>query len=76
MRTTLNVPDDLAIKAKQRALNEHTTMTALIVEGLAERIGRHAEQRELPVCEASGGLCDGVDWMSLEERASVQDWHR
>ena len=38
MRTTLNIPDDLAREARQTALAEGTTLTRLIVEGVQQRI--------------------------------------
>lgn len=63
------------MRAKQRALNERTTLTALMVEGLATRIGRAEEARLLPVCTAGGGLCTGRHWDRLAECGSPEGRH-
>lgn len=65
MKTTLNLPDVIALRAKRRALEEGTTLTELIVQGLKARLEREALPGELPVSRASGGLCPGVSWESL-----------
>lgn len=65
MRTTLNLPDDLAREAKRRAIEENTTLTNLIVEGLEHRVHASRNSGPLPVSRASGGLCEGVSWSEL-----------
>ena len=40
MKTTLNFPDKLVQEAKRRALDEGTTLTDLVVQGLEARVGR------------------------------------
>ena len=65
MRTTLNIPDTLAKEAKRTAIDEGTTLTQLIVEGLEVRIRAARVRGPLPVSEEGGGLCDGVSWDDL-----------
>jgi hypothetical protein len=67
MRTTLNIPDDVARNAKLRAVEESRTLTDLIVEGLGLRLARRAPTRILPVSAARGGLLPGVAWNNLTE---------
>jgi hypothetical protein len=66
MRTTLNIPDDVARNAKLRAVEESRTLTDLIVEGLHLRLARSVPTRILPVSAARGGLLPGVEWHKLE----------
>ena len=65
MRTTLNLPDSIVLEAKRRALEERTTLTSLIIEGLRVRMERGRIPGELPVSGAQGGLRPGVDWDTL-----------
>lgn len=66
MRTTLNLPDDLSRRAKRQAVDEGTTLTSLIVEGLEARLERRPASGRPPVSEARGGLQPGVSWDELE----------
>jgi hypothetical protein len=66
MKTTLNLPDLLVREAKRRALDEETTLTELIVQGLKERLEREAQPGSLPLSSAHGGLRTGVEWNRLE----------
>lgn len=59
------MPDQVAVRAKTRALEERTTLTALIVEGLESRLGRSPRSDPLPISRASGGLRPGVSWEDL-----------
>lgn len=70
MRTTLNLPDPIAIQAKKRALEEGTTMTDILVQGLKARLERSHQARVLPVSTASGGLVRGLAWDRLEAAES------
>ena len=65
MRTTLNLPDDLAREAKRTAIDEGTTLTQLIVEGLENRIKAAKLRGPLPISRAVGGLQEGVSWDDL-----------
>lgn len=69
MRTTLNLNDDLARRAKEAAARERTTLTRLIEEGLRLRLRPPAPAAgslpaPLPVFDGRGGLVAGVDPLS------------
>jgi hypothetical protein len=76
MRTTLNLPDDLARRAKRQAVDEGTTLTGLIVEGLRARLGRTPTTGRPPVSEARGGLQPGVNWDELEPADAEEERYR
>ena len=61
MRTTLNIDDELLIKAKGIAARERTSLTRVIEEGLALRLRAEGEdartvREPLPVHNGRGGL--------------------
>jgi len=66
MKTTLNLPDPVVRDAKRRALEEATTLTDLIVQGLKARLERGRQVEALPISVAEGGLRSGVIWDRLE----------
>jgi hypothetical protein len=66
MKTTLNLPDPVVLKAKRQALEEGTTLTDLIVQGLKARLDKKPALGPLPVSAAQGGLKSGVTWVDLE----------
>ena len=73
MRTTLNLNDDLARRAKEAAAREQTTLTRLIEEGLRLRLRPSPPPPTggaLPVFDGAGGLVEGVDPLS---NASLRD---
>lgn len=78
MRTTLNLNDDLAQRAKEAAARERTTLTQLIEEGLRLRL-RPAASRptagppRLPVYNGHRGLAPGVDPLSNEALRDAAD---
>ena len=65
MKTTLNFPDDIIAEAKIRAVQENTTLTDIIVQGLRMRLKNTGEAKPLPVSTRSGGLAKGVIWETL-----------
>jgi hypothetical protein len=65
MKTTLNLPDTVALQAKRRALEEGTTLTDIIVQGLKARLDKSPMQGPLPISRAGGGLRPGVTWETL-----------
>jgi hypothetical protein len=70
MRTTLNIEDDLMIRAKVRAAEERTTLTAIIEDALREKlVGRPRAPRErivLPTWDGGGFPDVDIDWTSNE----------
>ena len=66
MRTTLAFPDILILDAKRQALQERTTLTELLIQGLQMRLKKAKTATVLPVSSAQGGLVAGVDWLHLQ----------
>ena len=66
MKTTLNLPDPVIRDAKRLAIEEATTLTDLIVQGLKARLERGSRDRPLPSSTAQGGLRAGLVWDRLE----------
>lgn len=74
-RTTVRLPRELLLRAKQKAASQGRTLTALIEDGLrlvvAEQSGAAIVQRRMPpISNATGGLMPGVD---LSDYAALQD---
>lgn len=66
MRTTLDLDDELLIKAKAVSARERKSLTALIEEGLRLRLRRRqrgpsGRRRPLPVYRGKGGLAKGIE---------------
>jgi hypothetical protein len=66
MKTTLDINDELLIKAKAASARERKSLTALIEEGLRLRLRRRStgpsnHPRSLPVYRGKGGLAPGID---------------
>lgn len=65
MRTTIDLPDELLRQARQRAVEERTTLTALLADGLRLRLGAATtgprRRRKLPLSKLGGGLHPWVD---------------
>jgi hypothetical protein len=75
MRTTINLPDDLMLRAKKAALDADTTLTEIIADALREallkRCGKTRPRREFKVITSgSGGLLPGVD---LDDTSALLD---
>jgi len=65
MKTTLDLRDDLLVRAKELAAKERTSLTKIIEKGLVLRFRRQRAFRgrlkELPRSRRSGGLRDRID---------------
>lgn len=66
MKTTLDIDDDLLVKAKAFSARERKSLTALIEEGLRLRLRArsHKEPRSrlpLPIYRGKSGPAQGVD---------------
>lgn len=80
MKTTVDLPDDLLIRAKKRAVDSRTPLRVLIERGLrrelaassASRRGRRVS-RKIRWVVAPGGLPPGVD---VADRSSLHEWIR
>jgi hypothetical protein len=76
MKTTLNLPDSMVLQAKRQALEDGTTLTSLIVEGLKARLEKTQPHGQLPISIAVGGLQDGVSWETLEVAEDESETYR
>ncbi len=69
VKTTLDIDDELLARAKATAAREHSTLTALVEEGLRLRIQRRRRApagipARIAVYAGHGGLAPGVDPLS------------
>ena len=74
-RTTVRLPEDLVRRAKEKALAEGRSLTALIEDGLRRALdepGPTARRKRVlpPVSPAKGGLMPGID---LDDSAALQE---
>jgi hypothetical protein len=65
MKTTLDLDDELLVKAKTVSARERKSLTALIEEGLRLRLRsprlKSRRPKTLPVYRGKGGLAKGID---------------
>jgi hypothetical protein len=78
MKTTLDIDDELLIKAKAVSARERKSLTALIEEGIRLRLRRsgarrRAPQRTLAIHSGRGGLVAGVDPLSNRSLLDAAD---
>ena len=74
-RTTVRLPSDLIRRAKRKAADEGTTLTALIEESLRAAVAGNAKgsktKRVLPrISKATGGTFPGID---ISDSAALQE---
>jgi hypothetical protein len=76
MKTTVELPDELFVRAKKRAAERRTTLRDLIERGLRRELAepRSARRRRrITWVTVDGGLPPGVD---LSNRERLYDWLR
>jgi hypothetical protein len=79
MKTTVDLPDDLLIRAKKRAAETRTPLRVLIERGLRRELASssHARARRTPRkikwVVSPGGLPPGLD---ISDRSSMHGWIR
>ncbi len=76
MKTTLDIDDELLVKAKALAARERTSLTALIEEGLRLRLRRPAATKRvkrLVIHRGRGGLATGIDPLSNRSLLDAAD---
>ena len=66
MKTTLDIDDELLVKAKAASAREHKSLTALIEEGLRLRLRRSTSKQprsgtRIAIYRGTGGLATGID---------------
>jgi hypothetical protein len=73
MKTTVELPDDLFVAAKKRAVERRTTLRDLIERGLRRELsepptsGRPRRPRRIAWVTVDGGLPPGIDVANREE---------
>ena len=78
MKTTLDLDDELIIKAKATSARERKSLTTLIEEGLRLRLrprsaSRRTKPTRLPVVRGRRGLVAGVDSLSNKSLLGAAD---
>jgi hypothetical protein len=76
MKTTLNLNDTLLTEAKALAVQQRTSLTRLIEEGLQLRLRARPPQKKsvrLPVYRGKGGLAAGLDGLSNKAMLDAAD---
>jgi hypothetical protein len=78
MKTTLDIDDELLVKAKAVSARERKSLTSLIEEGLRLRLRRAGVAKRSPrialaVYRGKGGLIPGVDPLSNRSLLDAAD---
>ena len=76
MKTTVELPDELFVKAKKRAAERRTTLRDLIERGLRRELaepGKTRRARRITWITVDGGLPPGND---VSNRERLYDWLR
>ena len=76
MKTTLDLNDALLTEAKTLAIQQRTSLTRLIEEGLQMRLrAQHAPAKpvRLPIYRGKGGLASGLDGLSNKAMLDAAD---
>lgn len=74
MKTTLELPDELLIEAKQKAAEQRRPLRALIEEGLRmvlRKPDRRTRRRQVHLVTVKGGLPPDLD---LSNREAMYEW--
>ncbi|HEY2774008.1 MAG TPA: hypothetical protein VGK20_08135 [Candidatus Binatia bacterium] len=80
MKTTIDIPDELLVRAKKRAAELRRPLRSLVTEGLRDQLagkpGKSAKReqpRSIRWVTVTGGLPPGLD---LADREEMHDWLR
>jgi hypothetical protein len=76
MKTTVELPDELFVRAKKRAAERRTTLRDLIERGLRRELAERRSirrPRRITWVTVDGGLPPGID---LSNRERLYDWLR
>ncbi len=75
MKTTVDLPDELLIAAKKRAVELRITLKEILAAGLRQELSRPARRpgrkRRIRWVMAKGGLAPGLD---LSDRTKMYEW--
>jgi hypothetical protein len=77
-RTTVRLPSDLLKKARRKAADENTTLTALMEDGLRyvveEQPKKKPAKRKLPrISKATGGMRPGLQGLTFSQLEELDD---
>ena len=78
MKTTLNIDDELLVRAKAASAREQKSLTAFIEEGLRLRLRGRGSNKRMPsrpvaIYRGKGGLVAGVDPLSNRSLLDAAD---
>ncbi len=79
MKTTIELPDELFVAAKQRAAEERSTLRSIVERGLRAQLARkpaspaRSGRRAIRSVTVDGGLPPDLE---LQDRAAMHDWLR
>ncbi len=79
MKTTIELPDELFVAAKQRAAEERSTLRSIVERGLRAQLARKPAsparrgRRAIRWVTVDGGLPPDLE---LQDRAAMHDWLR
>lgn len=74
MKTTVELPDELLIQAKQRAAEQRRPLRALVEEGLRlvlQSRSSKPQKKQVRLITVKGGLPPGLD---LSNREAMYEW--
>jgi hypothetical protein len=74
MKTTIDLPDELLIEAKQKAAEQRRPLRELFEEGLRMALRKHdrlPRKKQVTLVTVKGGLPRGLD---LSNREAMYDW--
>ena len=77
MRTTINLPDDLILRAKKAALEADTTLTEFFANALREALAKprkkSTKEKFKIITSGSGGVWPGVDLDNSADLLDIMD---
>lgn len=80
MKTTIDIPEELLVRAKKRAAELRKPLRSLVTEGLRDRLAekpvkatKQKSPRPIRWVTVAGGLPPGLD---LSDRQMMHDWLR
>lgn len=73
-RTTISIPDDLALAAEREARRRNTSISEIAREALAAHLGLAGERRPLPF--ANLGRSGNRDTARRMEELMTREWRR
>jgi hypothetical protein len=78
MKITIELPDDLLLEAKRKALETRTTLRVILERALRRELGQAGSRpprrpRRIRWVKSAGGLAPGLD---VSDRSKMWEWMR